>query len=90
VDLSSSVRYSEDVLARTVEGEAIMVDLTSGTYFGLDEVGNRIWQLVGERGVVSQILDGILAEYDVEREPAERDLLALLGQLEAKGLVEVS
>lgn len=90
MDLGSSVKYSGDVLARTVEEEGVLVDLASGTYFGLDEVGNRIWELVGKRGLVSQILDAIVDEYDVERAVAERDLLTLLGQLEAKGLIQVS
>jgi Coenzyme PQQ synthesis protein D (PqqD) len=90
VDLSSAVTYSEDVLARTVDAEGIMVDLASGTYFGLDEIGNRIWELIGERRIVAEILDAVLAEYDVTREVAERDLLRLLGELEAKGLVKVT
>ena len=90
MDLSSSIGYSEDVLARTVDAEGIMIDLASGTYFGLNEIGNRIWALIGEHRIVSEILDAVLAEYDVTREVAESDLLGLLAQLKAKGLVEIT
>jgi hypothetical protein len=48
VDLSSSVEYRKDVLSRTVDGEGIMIDLASATYFGLNGIGNRIWELIGD------------------------------------------
>ena len=70
-------------------GEAAILHLGSGTYYGLDRVGARIWDLVQQPTRVDHLRDTLLEEYEVEPERLERDLLALLRDLAAEGLVEV-
>ena len=70
-------------------GEAAILHLGSGTYYGLDPVGARIWALVQQPTRVDRIKDMLLNEYDVESRRLEQDLMALLQDLAAEGLVEV-
>lgn len=70
-------------------GEVAILDLERGTYYGLDEVGTRIWELVQEPTAVSEVQATVVEEYDVEPARAERDVLALLQRLVDEGLVEV-
>ena len=49
MQLSDSITVSGDVVARDVGGEQVLLDLSSGQYFGLDNVGGRIWELLSER-----------------------------------------
>lgn len=79
-----------DVVARVVGGQALIVDLKSGHYFGLDPVGTRIWELISEKGTFGGILEGVLAEFEVEPDRARADLGRLLGELVEKGLVRAS
>jgi hypothetical protein len=74
-------------MARELGGEIVILDLASGNYFGLDEVGARIWKLIGEGKTLGETLDILLAEYEVERPQLEADLLGLVERLEAQGLV---
>ncbi len=85
----TKVRFAPDAVSRVIGGEALIVDLRSGLYFGLDPVGSRIWELISEKGTFGAILDGVVAGYDVTRDVARADLVRLLGDLEASGLVEV-
>ena len=85
--LSDRVRIPQEVLARQVGGETVMLDLAKGAYFGLDPVGARMWQLLAEGKTLAQVCDAIVEEYDVSREDAERDLLALVADLMAQGLL---
>ena len=85
--LEDSVVLSEDVVMRELEGEAVLLDLQTSTYFGLDAVGTRIWQLLGTSSSLRKVFEVVLQEYDVEPEILERDLLDLTRQLCAKGLV---
>jgi hypothetical protein len=78
---------SRQVMARELGGEIVILDLASGNYFGLDEVGARIWKLIGEGKTLGETLDILLAEYEVERPQLEADLLGLVERLEAQGLV---
>ena len=78
------------MLFRHVEDEAVLLDLRSGMYFGLNDVGARAWQLIIEHGALAAVLDTLVDEYAAERGVVERDLLALAGQLVARKLATVT
>ena len=87
---NSSDRFavSEEVVAREVGGETVLLDLASGMYFGLDAVGARVWELLsGEAHSHGVLSDRIVDEYDAPRERIEADLTALLDDLTERGLV---
>jgi len=83
------VAIPEDVVFRDLAGEAVILNLVSGTYFGLNEVGTRIWNLLAEHGSTEQVLASVLAEYEVEEAQLRQDLEALLQALTEKGLILV-
>ena len=80
---------SEDVLFQEVGGELVLLDMASENYFGLDEVGARIWSLLGEGKSLGAVLEILQQEYDVEPDVLERDVSDLLDQLLKSGLVRV-
>ena len=88
--LSDTIEVSDNVVAREVGGETMLLDLASGTYFGLDAVGGRFWQLLEEGKSPSTARDVMLEEYDVGADQLERDLENLLAELAANGLVTAS
>jgi hypothetical protein len=88
ISRSSIVVACEGNISCDLAGEAALLDFRSGIYYGLDEVGARIWKLIAEPRTVGEICDTIFAEYDVEAEVCERDVVALLGELVARGLAE--
>ena len=74
-----------------LEGEAVVLNLTDGVYFGLNPVGSRVWSLLKEAPKrVAELRQAILAEYDVGYEECDRDLRSLLEALQAHGLIDVS
>ena len=84
------IRARDDVLSRVLDGEAVLLDLDSGTYFGLDEVGSEIWALIAEGATVRVICDKVLELYDVDEATARSDLEDLVSQLQSRGLVDVA
>ena len=89
MSLSDNMIIPAQVMARQVGDETVILDLASGTYFGLDPVGARIWQLMTEGQTLAQVCETMLAEYEVSREDIERDVLALVQTLADKQLVGV-
>jgi hypothetical protein len=90
ITVHSIVAVAKDQVSADLSGEAAILNLKSGIYYGLDAVGARIWNLLQEARAVKEIRDTLVQEYDVEADQCEKDLLALLGELLSKELIEVT
>jgi Coenzyme PQQ synthesis protein D (PqqD) len=69
-------------------GEAVILNLESGVYYGLSEVGARIWSLIEDPCSVDQILQVLVNEYDIDAKTCESQIHALFRDLAANGLIE--
>ena len=86
LSLDDALTIAPDVMFRNLNDEAVLLDLKNGTYFGLNDVGARAWELILEHGRLSRVLDLLLHEFDADRQAVERDLLSLASQLVARQL----
>jgi hypothetical protein len=85
----SVIVASKDQVSTNLSGEAVILGMRDGVYYGLDPVGARIWALVQAPRAIDEVARTIATEYDVSRERALADLLALAGQLFDRGLLEI-
>lgn len=89
VTIYDSLTIAPDVIFRHLDNEAVLLNLKSGTYFGLNDVGARAWHLIMDHERLADVLDLLLQEYAAERETVERDLMDLANQLVKRQLVVV-
>lgn len=89
ITLNSTVSVSSEQVSSELAGEAVILDLKSGNYYGLDEVGARIWELIQKPKTVREVRDAIMAEYDVDAARCEQDLQKLLTELASQQIIEV-
>ena len=87
--LESKIQAPEEVLFRELDGEAVILHLESGKYFGLDKVGTHMWSLLSEHGQVEPAYQALLEHYEVEAERLQGDLLELIDKLAEQGLLVV-
>ena len=87
--LTARVSPRDGVLFQQLQDEAVLLNLDSGQYFGLDPVGTRIWNLLTEGKALQEVVSAIATEYEVDATRCQADLLKLLGDLEEQGLVTV-
>ena len=85
----SVVVAAKDQVSCDLQGEAAILNLANGVYYGLDLIGAQVWTLLQQPRRVAEIRDAVLREYEVEPERWQSDLLALLERLQAEGLIEV-
>ena len=90
ISLDDFITINQDVIFRDLDGEAVILNIETSVYFGLNEVGTRIWNLVHQHGSLQKVCEIMGEEYEVAPEVLERDLLQLVGLLCAKGLASVS
>ena len=78
-----------DVLVKELRGEAVLLDLNTERYFGLDRIGTRAWSLLTTQPTIDEAYRALLAEYDVDPERLRRDLDGFVVRLRNHGLIEV-
>ena len=81
------VANPDDVVVRDLDGEVELLHLGTGTYFGLDPVGTRIWHLLTEHHSADAVVPLLLREFDVDEGVLRQDIEALVARLLAKGLL---
>jgi hypothetical protein len=85
----SIVRHIEDIIASNIDDEKVMMSVERDEYFGLDPVGSRVWDLIDKPIRVTDLVDLLIPNYDVDRETCERDVLAFLEELQERGILQV-
>jgi len=87
--LSSTVSRGGDLLQAQVGEELVMMSIDAGAYFGLAEVGKRIWELIERPTTVADLCARLTDEYDVPREICETETLSFLRELQGHGIINV-
>ncbi|OLF15713.1 PqqD family protein [Actinophytocola xanthii] len=72
---------SNDISARTVGDETIILSLSDSQYFSVTGIGTRIFELLGEEHSADELVERIVGEYEVDEEVARRDVEAFVGRL---------
>src|SRR4029077_11258009 len=89
IAVTTIVTHSPELVGSTVEGQAVLMSISNGAYYGLDPVGSRIWELIAEPSSVEKVCDQLIREYDVARSDCEQQVLDLLQKLAASNLVRI-
>lgn len=83
------VTCTQNQLSSELSNEAVILNLDSGIYYGLNEVGARIWELVQQPCSFGELHGILLEEYDVPSDTCEQDLTKILLDLKHANLVEI-
>ena len=87
--LSQRVSVPDNILMRELDGESVILDLDSENYFGLDDIGTRMWQLLASSGSIQEAYNTLLLEYDVEPQQLQQDMEELVNKLVANELLRI-
>lgn len=88
ISLDASVRIPDTVLFQELAGETVLLNLETGTYFGLDPMGTRIWRLLQARRALKTVHDALLDEYEIDAQQLEADLLRFVRDLARHDLID--
>jgi Coenzyme PQQ synthesis protein D (PqqD) len=82
------IRPTKSVHVREFDGEMVLLDLERGEYFGLDELGGKVWRALVQGETPQEIAIHLEPEHDVSLETLVADLVALTDELVRRGLAE--
>lgn len=81
ISSNSIVQQMDNIVASEIDGETVMMSIDSGSYYGLDPIGSRIWALVENPMKVADLINVLTNEYDVDQETCEKDVFLFLNGL---------
>jgi hypothetical protein len=89
LSLSDRVEVPKHVLVRFLDKESVFLNLETENYYGLDEIGTRMWQVVTAAPTIDDAYAQLLSEFDVEADLLRQNFSELLGRLVDLGLLRV-
>jgi len=87
--LPKTVKISSNVLFQQINNECVLLDMDSEQYYGLDDIGARMWQILSENSETEKALTQLLTEYDIDENTLRQDLLNLITELGNVKLISV-
>jgi Coenzyme PQQ synthesis protein D (PqqD) len=89
VSFADRVAVPAHVLVRFLENESVLLNLETERYYGLDDTGTRMWQLVTAAASIDEAFAELLREFDVEEGQLRLNLSELVGRLVEHGLLQI-
>lgn len=90
VKLNNIISRNPEIDATDLDGEVVMMNMEKGQYFMMNEVGSRIWEIIEEPMKISELIDTLLGEFEVERDECENTVMEFLNDLSYGDLIKVS
>ena len=87
---TSQIRAKAGHLSTDLGNETVIFNTQYEKYYGLNDVGTRVWALIQEPRTMDEIVRIVTQEYDVEPEKFESDLTRLLQDLQSANLIEIT
>jgi hypothetical protein len=93
IELKTVYRKSDDIVAREIEGELIIIPLVTGIgnmeneLYALDEIGREIWNRIDGQKSVLQIIDELEGSYNADREILQKDVLGFLNEIVSRKII---
>jgi hypothetical protein len=90
ITLQTIIQRNSNLVTSKIDGEIVMMSIDNGEYYGLDEVGSRIWELIKTPVVVEELISILTDEFEVERNNCIQDTMEFLEDLSKKKLLIIS
>lgn len=87
ISFTDRVKVPDDVLISNLQEESVILNLDSERYYGLDSVGTRILSVLTSSDSIEAAYERLVQEYEVDREVLKKDLLELVENLIAQGIL---
>lgn len=90
ITINTTVGRTDGFIAADMDGEKVMLNIEKGNYYGLDNIGSHIWELIEKPQAVYAIVAILLKEYDVQEEQCQGDVLSFLEKTYQEGLITLA
>ena len=87
INLKTTIKRNPEMVTSNIDGEIVMMSIDHGEYYGLDEIGSRIWELLENPMTIEHLIDILVEEFEVNKETCTSDTLEFLNDLAQKNII---
>lgn len=88
ISTNTIIQKNKQIVSADMDGETVMMNIQTGKYYNLGNMGGGIWALIEGQTKVETIIESLMEEYNVTREQCEKEVLSFLNQILGQGLIE--
>lgn len=89
INLTTLISKNTGIISSKMDNDVVMMSIEKGNYYGLNEVGAEIWEILDEPLTVTALCDKLMAKFEVAQEQCEKEVIAYLDKLLIEGLIFV-
>lgn len=89
ITLETIISRNNDIISTQMDSDTVMMSIENGKYYGLDPISGRIWELMEQPIKTGDMINILVAEYEVDQYDCERDLLVFLKELLSQELAGI-
>jgi hypothetical protein len=86
----TKIKRLENTIASPMEDELVMMSMENNSYYGLNSVGRKIWELLESEQTLESLCAKLIEKYDIDLDICRKDVSQLIVKLEQVGLVTVA
>lgn len=90
LNLNSTVTQNKETLSSAIDDELVLLSIINNKYYGMDSVGNSIWDLLAEPIMISEVVAVLTKEYDISAAECEKDIFSFLAELHSEDLIVIT
>ena len=90
ITAETTISRNNEPLQADVDGEIVMASLEQGNYYGLGNVGSRIWELLEQPVTQADLIAQLMEEYEIDQSTCEAETLKFLQDLQTNNLISVN
>jgi hypothetical protein len=83
------IQRRDDILFNTLDKEVVMLSIENGEYYGMDEVGSHIWEILAKPIKLKELVEILQSEYEVSAANCKKETLTFLAELEQRNLLKL-
>lgn len=87
--LPKKIKISENVLFQEIDNEYVLLNMRTELYFGLNDIGAKVWQIISQEGTTDTLIEKIMADYEVSADTLKADISELLNELSNEQLISI-
>jgi hypothetical protein len=89
IKIDTPLKRAENILFSEIDQDKVMIDIERGAYFGMNPVAGEIWEMLEVSHTPQQVIEKLLAEYEIDAETCQTETLAVLQRMARLKLIEI-